>query len=273
LSLWLPAVALDESLPEMRPLTPNIVVPFVLGRLRVETQTAVPNARFVDVGRGSHSYWHLMVELWSASSSFLLIEHDIVPTPGQIASLWGCPSEWCASPYWMDGIETTALGFVKFDQSLIERSPDLITSILDRHRDWLSLDSMVIGELHRRGASEHVHLPAVRHMHDYSPAEPRRCKLARLRYVGNGRYINGVPASDFETWDPETIAICLESGLYVEPEPAKRRGRPPMNKVDEPDIIFKKIPFSEPEALQSESKFVPFAEVELTPSEPIEKEF
>lgn len=50
--------------------------------------------------------------------------------------------------------------------------------------------------------------------------------MTRLRYVGDGRYLNGVPAVDHETDDPETIAIAVESGLYeVAGTASKRRTR------------------------------------------------
>jgi hypothetical protein len=99
--------------------------------------------------------------------------------------------------------------------------------------------------------------------------------LAKLHYVGNGRYLNGVPASDFETWDLETIAICLESGLYTEGEPPKRRGRPPLNKLPEPDFITKFVPLSEGTFVAEDQMallhkgevIVPVADVNLPPSE------
>jgi hypothetical protein len=94
--------------------------------------------------------------------------------------------------------------------------------------------------------------------------------LAKLHYVGNGRYLNGVPASDFETWDPETIAICLESGLYTEGEPPRRRGRPLMNKMDEPTVITKFVPFEA--VVHSGEMVIPVAEVELISNETTEKE-
>jgi hypothetical protein len=77
--------------------------------------------------------------------------------------------------------------------------------------------------------------------------------LARLHYLGDGtRYLNGVPAADFETWDAKTIAECLESGLYVSAG-APRRARESREafiyqKVEQPDIVTKVIPLVEAHA-------------------------
>lgn len=59
------------------------------------------------------------------------------------------------------------------------------------------------------------------------PPQRRRNPLAsKLIYVGNGRYINGVPAADFETDDADLIAQAIEAGLYVEVKP-KPPAKPP----------------------------------------------
>jgi hypothetical protein len=247
----------------MRQDTPYVIVPFVGGFLRPETRS-LPNVELRNVGSSDQSYWELLVELWRGET-FIVVEHDIVPTQEQLQEIWDCPEEWCSRPYRMGDIETTALGCTKFDSRLMRRMPDLVESILEQHRHWSGLDSMIVAGLHRRGAKEHEHLPAVLHLHEPTPPEPRRRELSKLHYVGTGRYLNGVPAADFETWDPDTIAICLESGLYTEAEPPRRRGRPPMSKMDEPDLITKFIPFSQ--ANFSDGTVVSVTEVESVPNE------
>jgi hypothetical protein len=191
------------------------------------------------------SYWRLLARYWRRGNAFVVVEQDVVPTREQIDTLWACSEEWCAYPYNMNGIVSPALGCTKFSASLLERTAGLLDGILRQHRHWQSLDSMIIGELHRRRFTEHVHDPAVRHLHEPEKAEPRRYELTKLKFIGDGmRYINGIPADDFETWDAETVATCLESGLYVDVSPA-RRGRPPtIDKIEQPDHITKFVPFA-----------------------------
>lgn len=234
----------------MQPTAPNVIVPFVPRFLRAQTRAAVPDARFIDVSADHRAYWRLLHDLWTESERFIIVEHDIVPTPEMIESLWNCPSDWCAHPYRMDDIVTTAFGLVAFGPRLLRGTSDLLERILDQHRVWSGLDSVVIAELHRRGYAEHVHEPEVVHLHQPAPPpQTRRRILTKLHYIGKGRYINGVPASDFETDDPVLVAVCLESGLYVDAA-TLRRGRR--------DVLTKFIPAipevveSAPEPIQSE---------------------
>src|ERR1035437_10546217 len=198
-----------------------VVVPFT--NLRPETVKSVPaTARFVDVGSDDQAYWRLLRDIWEARAGFIVVEHDIVPPAGFIAGLQDCSEDWCCGKYNMNGIVSPALGCTKFSASLLERTAGLLDGILRQHRHWQSLDSMIIGELHRRRFTEHVHDPAVRHLHEPEKAEPRRYELTKLKFIGDGmRYLNAIPAADFETWDAEMVAICLESGLYVDVTPVR----------------------------------------------------
>jgi hypothetical protein len=235
---------------------PLVVVPYVPRFLRAETVAAVPGAHYVDVSGDHQAYWRLLRDLWDGATTFIIVEHDIVPLDGQIQELWNCPSVWDAAPYRMDAIVTTALGLVKFGSDLLLETQDLMCGILDQYRVWSGLDSMVIAELHRRGYSEHVHQPPVRHLHEPAPPpEPRRPFLARLHYIGDGtRYINGIPAADFETWDAIIIAQCLESGLYVSAGPPRRAREPRdiFTKVETPDLVTKVIPVEAPASVTKE---------------------
>ena len=237
-------------LPQAVTGAPLVVVPYVPRFLRAETVAAVPGAHYVDVSGDHQAYWRLLRDLWDGGETVVIVEHDIVPAPGMVLGLFDCPSQWCAHEYRMDDIIATAFGLVKFGSDMLLGTSNLISGILDQHRVWSGLDSMVIAELHRRGYSEHVHQPPVRHLHEPAPLpESRRPFLARLHYIGNGtRYLNGVPAADFETWDATIIAQCLESGLYVTAG-TPRRAREPRDiftKVETPDIITKVIPVEAP---------------------------
>ncbi len=242
-------------MPALRSNARLTVVPFSRGMLRDETRAAVPEATFVRMV-DDESYWRMLSRYWRQGHAFVIVEQDIVPTRAQIDTLWACSQDWCSFEYSMNGIVAPALGFVRFSASLLERTTGLLDGIIARH--WQSLDAMIIGELHRRRFTEHVHQPAVRHLHEPEIAPPRRRELTKLRFIGDGmRYLNGIPAADFETWDAEQVAICLESGLYSDVTPA-RRGRPPgVTKIEQPDYIAKYVPFSQPtEAFLRQSETV-----------------
>ncbi len=232
---------------------PNIVVPFVLRYLRAETVAAVPDARFVDVSSDNYAYWRLLSDLCEECETFLIVEHDMAPTRAQIDAICACPEPWCSAEYQMDDIVAAAFGFVKFDAQILGVLGVVLSSILSQHRVWSGLDSMVIAELHRRGYKEHVHQPPVRHLHEPAPPpEQRRRILTKLHYVGKGRYINGVPASDFQTDDPQVVATCLESNLYEDVSPIRKVRKPDDavlhsgERVHTPEIV-KFVPFvSEP---------------------------
>lgn len=55
-----------------------------------------------------------------------------------------------------------------------------------------------------------------------APLRRRNDLATALKYIGNGGYLNGVPAADFETDDAQLLAECVESGLY---EVASAKGR------------------------------------------------
>ena len=204
----------------------NVVVPFT--DLAPETRAALVadgiDARYVDVSDDHRSYWRLMLNLWEARETVILVEHDIVISPGTVADFLACPKDWCSRPYLMGAIEGTAFGCTKFSGSLMARQPTAVSRIPYQHRSWHALDSMVTGTLRRNGELEHIHGPAVRHLHWDGGVGPSRETLHRRRnsvatkllYTGLGRYLNGVPASDFETDDPVLIAQCIETKYDAE---------------------------------------------------------
>ena len=260
---------------------PTVVVPFALGFLRDETRAAVPDARFVQMV-DDQSYWRMLCRYWKMGQPFIIVEQDVVPTRVQIDTLWACSCDWGSYLYNMNGIVAPALGCVKFSAELLERTAGLVASIMNPHRHWQSLDAMIIGELHRRRFTEHVHQPAVRHLHEPEKSKPRRYELTKLHFIGDGtRYLNGIPAADFETWDAEQVAICLESGLYTDVTVVRPRlGRPPrIDKLDQPDFVTKYLPFAEGSMFvdkdmtavlhKDETVVTPVLELPLTETEPV----
>jgi len=52
--------------------------------------------------------------------------------------------------------------------------------------------------------------------------------MSQLHYTAtDGRFLNGVPAADFETDDPDVIAVCLASGLYERADAKPKRAATP----------------------------------------------
>jgi hypothetical protein len=217
----------------------NVVVPWTY--LDPETEAALPpGAKLVWTGGSRYAYHDLLDWLWEEADTVLLVEHDIVPPPGALEEMAACPHEWCAVPYRCGDLLMTALGCTKIDGALMARCPDVISRI--QHREWWNLDTQIVATLRRQGAAEHIHQPPARHL-KYDRDNPasieirRSERTMRLLYVGDGtRYLNGVPATDLDTEDPDVAAICLASGLYIEAEKPKTLGRQSEPVSPEPEV-------------------------------------
>ena len=217
----------------------NVVVPWTV--LDPATLAAVqPYApRLIWTGEADTAYWSLLRDLWDARETVTLVEHDVAPPPGVIDEMAACPRDWCAVPYRCGDQYMTALGCTKFSAALMERNPDTVSRI--QRREWHSLDGQIVGTLHMHGETEHVHGPVAWHTKWEGDSGAGAATMSgrsamRLLYVGGGAYLNGIPAADFTTEDPGTVALCLGSGLYIEAEAVKPLGKkePAPVEPDEP---------------------------------------
>lgn len=132
----------------------------------------------VRVLRGDHDYAALIAELWSDGETFAVVEDDIAPWPGALASLRDCERVWCGFDYCLpgrwdtDGLYGTT-GCYKVDARLIAAAPDL-PGRWEAH-DWRYLDCAVMAALrHITGLDGypmehrfHVHGPPVAHAMHY----------------------------------------------------------------------------------------------------------
>lgn len=135
-----------------------------------QCQTLEPDpidALLVDVSGSPDSYVSYLSERWRARRSFVNMEHDIVPWPGALSSLWRCDYPWCGYGYLpqtdMNGGMT--LGLVKYGWQLIEALPDVWKDmrrrwVTDPHR-WKYCDIWMNDYAHRRGIRCHQHFPSV----------------------------------------------------------------------------------------------------------------
>lgn len=164
----------------------TVILPYVPGMLHsrtwawAETFSCVcgairPTRRELDPNDDS-AYWRLLAEEWQRSEvALFVIEQDMVPAPGVVAAMLGCPRPWCASPYtigtgtWLvDG-----LGCTKFSARLKTRHPDLMERVGELAdggqpaKTWRRLDTRISKLLRELGYRPHAHRRST-HLHDYS---------------------------------------------------------------------------------------------------------
>lgn len=111
---------------------------------------------------GDDGYRQMMRQLWEAGETFINIEHDIIPWPGAIEELWGCPCEWGTYSYRYHGGIGIAhmLGLAKITDKLIKRLPDL----WDEPAHWSQLDQKLFFAAREIGQEPHLHRPPVIHL-------------------------------------------------------------------------------------------------------------
>lgn len=122
------------------------------------TAAALPDARFAAID-GDDGYRRLLREVWEEGDPFILVEHDVVPTAAQVASLEACPEPWCGYGY-SPGDWTPMFGFVRFGRALLSAIPEAFT---DPSWPWDQLDAKFAVLARSRGFRWHWHYPHVHH--------------------------------------------------------------------------------------------------------------
>lgn len=102
----------------------------------------------------------------------LVIEQDMVPTPGQIDEVLRCPEPWCQIRYDYPRTEPIAsLGFCKIAGTVFSEHENFgdLASRDKRTKGglvhWRSLAESVTAQLVRYGYSPHIHSGRVTHLH------------------------------------------------------------------------------------------------------------
>ena len=147
-------------------IQPNIVIPFaetngtsaVLDAVKLNLATQGLKPRLVKMER-DFSYDQLIRSLWKRNEPFILVEHDIVPFPGALRTLWQCKEPWCGYPYYVYGELRSYLGCTKFDPSRLGECP--LPADLTH---WQLIDKLIEKELMKRGFNGCIHSPAVTHL-------------------------------------------------------------------------------------------------------------
>jgi hypothetical protein len=162
----------------------TVVVPYVDHMLNPATRQAVMSFgyshRFVQLDPlDEGGYGRLFRRLWSEWRTFIICEHDVVPTPGQLATLTTCGHDWCSYSY-DDGLypDGPMFGLAKFSGRLMSEHPHAadVALVIGRRRDveaeWWRVDALVARDLGIRGVEWHQHRPAVHHAHVGLPSGP-----------------------------------------------------------------------------------------------------
>lgn len=106
----------------------RIFVPFT--KLRAETMKAVPGATFVPL-IGDYAYSEYFQKRWEEGETFINVEHDVVPAPKVLESMWNCGNPVCVAGYVYPTPdveykpEITYGGCVKISKEFIQNNPDL----------------------------------------------------------------------------------------------------------------------------------------------------
>ena len=159
-----------------------IIVPYVHGRLDPGTQMAVQysgyRCRFVDLDPlDLTAYGRLVRQVWESQDTTIICEHDVIPTPDQLATLQECGHDWCSYSYDGDLYPGGPMfGLVRLSGSLMARHPMAaqVALITGKRRDleavWWQVDALMARDLRIRGVEWVEHLPVVHHAHVGPPS-------------------------------------------------------------------------------------------------------
>jgi hypothetical protein len=162
----------------------RLVIAYTPPKLRPEVKQLGEDvgAIFEDVSASDTAYGALVARLWKKGESFMLCEHDVLPTAALLEEMARCDREWCAGFAWryispVAPGETkpqhpvrqreTALFLNKFSASLIARTPHVIGAF--RGLRWTQIDLRLLPMLQGSGATPCQHGP-VTHLHQQHPA-------------------------------------------------------------------------------------------------------
>lgn len=155
----------------------QVIVPFVHGMLHEGTvdvleRSGVQFALYQIDPADEFAYANLFATAWSRGETFVILEHDVLPTVEQLWAIVGCDHDWCSYPYDDDiTLAGPMFGLVRFHRRLMERFEHLPGSALHIGTGhphpvyWWNVDNRVARDLNIRHVTHTFHLPPVRHDH------------------------------------------------------------------------------------------------------------
>lgn len=121
-----------------------------------------------------YDYGEYIRSEWRGDEPLVIVEQDVIPPPGSIMGLLGCPRDWCAHEVDLGGhLSARNLSLVKFSARLQLYVPSLAEQALPRagserkQISWRSVDQAMIRALEFAGFQVHVHQPPAVHLHRY----------------------------------------------------------------------------------------------------------
>ena len=106
------------------------------------------------------AYSAAVKKCWTEGTTFIVLEHDIVPWPTALALLAECPHSVCAYPYLMKNAYMAALGCTKFSSEVCQLDPWKFIDL----PPWWRLDGRLLTWLRMHGHPLHIHFPPVTHL-------------------------------------------------------------------------------------------------------------
>ena len=118
---------------------------------------------------GDAGYWMLLASLWRQGEAFAIVEHDVIPAAGALASFEACDADWCSCPYPYLAGTYAGLGCARFRAAVMARHPDLMDVVAGMSNDshppmhWCTLDAWIRVVLIQRGERQCTAHPEAGH--------------------------------------------------------------------------------------------------------------
>src|SRR5579859_1254508 len=157
---------------------PRLFVAYTDAGLQPETKSLgeMYGATFVNTD-GATAYFAMYEKLWAEQRGFIAMEQDVLPAPGLIDEMWGCPHEWCSVAYQGERQISVhaSIALTKFSTALVRRVPDAMyrAGRLASERNWTQLDVALAWRvlLDEENMRMHWHTPPLEHLRHPAPTE------------------------------------------------------------------------------------------------------